>query len=201
VIERAKAKYPSARPRIISDNGPQYISREFREFIRLSGMTHVRTSTYYPQSNGKIERFHGTLKRECVRPRTPVSLADARGVVAGYIEHYNQVRLHSAIGYVAPMAVLEGRAATIHSERERKLSLARDRRRRANDLIGGPMTGTLDSAGETETGSAGAQPDRGIAGGDFDAKSEAEAGRFDQASAAFSFAETVAHASENSSEM
>jgi hypothetical protein len=63
------------------------------------------------------------------------------------------------------------------------------------------MTGTLDSAGETETGSAGAQPDRGIAGGDFDAKSEAEAGRFDQASAAFPFAETVAHASENSSEM
>jgi putative transposase len=44
------------KPRIISDNGPQFIARDFKEFIRISGMTHVRTSPYYPQSNGKIER-------------------------------------------------------------------------------------------------------------------------------------------------
>jgi putative transposase len=50
VIQRAREKYPNARPRIITDNGPQFIAKEFKEFIRMSGMTHVRTSPYYPQS-------------------------------------------------------------------------------------------------------------------------------------------------------
>jgi len=62
IIERAKEKYPEARPRIISDNGPQFIAKDFKELIRISGMTHVRTSPYYPQSNGKIERWHKSLK-------------------------------------------------------------------------------------------------------------------------------------------
>ena len=56
ILERAKERYPDARPRIISDNGPQYIAKDFKAFIRISGMTHVRTAPYYPQSNGKIER-------------------------------------------------------------------------------------------------------------------------------------------------
>jgi len=67
ILQRAKEKYPEARPRIISDNGPQFIARDFKEFIRISGMTHVRTSPYYPQSNGKIERWHKSLKSECIR--------------------------------------------------------------------------------------------------------------------------------------
>ena len=53
--------------RAISDNGPQFIAKDFKEFIRISGMTHVRTSPYYPQSNGKIERWHKSLKGECIR--------------------------------------------------------------------------------------------------------------------------------------
>jgi transposase InsO family protein len=67
VLQRAKEYFPQATPRIISDNGPQFIAKDFKEFIRLSSMTHVRTSPYYPQSNGKIERFHKSLKTECVR--------------------------------------------------------------------------------------------------------------------------------------
>lgn len=116
---------PDARPRIISDNGRQYVACDFREFFRLSGMTHVRTSPYSPQSNGKIERFHGSLKRECIRPRTPVSLEDARRVVGQFVVHCNNVRLHSAGGYVAPAAVLGGRAEAIHAQRQRILQEAR----------------------------------------------------------------------------
>ena len=67
VLERAREKFPDAHPRVITDNGPQFIARDFHEFIRLCGMTHVRTSPYYPQSNGKVERWHGTLKRDCLR--------------------------------------------------------------------------------------------------------------------------------------
>jgi transposase InsO family protein len=133
IIERAKAKFPDARPRIISDNGPQFIARDFKEFIRLSGMTHVRTSPFYPQSNGKMERFHQSLKCECIRPRTPLSLEEGRRVVSGFIDQYNNERLHSAIGYIAPIDKLEGRSEAIFAERKRKLAEARDRRKRRFD--------------------------------------------------------------------
>jgi hypothetical protein len=92
-------------------------------------MTHVRTSPYYPQSNGKIERWHGTLKRECIRPGTPLSLEDARRLVAGFVGHYNTVRLHSALGYVTPKDMLEGHAPEILAARDRKLEAAREARK------------------------------------------------------------------------
>jgi hypothetical protein len=91
-------------------------------------MTHVRTSPYYPQSNGKIERWHKSLKGECIRPRTPLSLEDARRLVEGYVEHYNNVRLNSAIGYITPTDMLAGRQQEIHAERDRKLEEARKQR-------------------------------------------------------------------------
>lgn len=130
ILERAKEKYPAARPRIISDNGPQFIAKDFKEFIRISGMTHVRTSPYYPQSNGKLERFHKTIKSECIRPGVPLSLDDARRIVEKYIEHYNTVRLHSAIGYVAPADKLKGKDQEIFKERDRKLEEARELRKK-----------------------------------------------------------------------
>jgi putative transposase len=131
VVQRALEKYPGAKPRIISDNGPQFIARDFKEFIRLMGMTHVRTSPYYPQSNGKLERWHGSLKRECIRPAAPASLEEARRRVADYVEHYNHVRLNSAIGYLTPADKLNGLADVIFAERDRKLEEARRRRQQA----------------------------------------------------------------------
>jgi putative transposase len=129
IIQRARERFPGVTPRIISDNGPQFVAKDFKEFIRLCGMTHVKTSPYYPQSNGKIERFHRTIKGDCIRTETPLSLEDARRIVARYVEHYNTVRLHSAIGYVTPLAKLEGRDQAILAERDRKLEAARERRK------------------------------------------------------------------------
>jgi transposase InsO family protein len=129
IVQRAREKFPGVTPRIISDNGPQFIAKDFKEFIRICGMTHVRTSPYYPQSNGKLERWHRSVKSECIRPSTPLSLDDARRSVSEYVTHYNEVRLHSAIGYVTPKDKLEGREAVIFAERDRKLAEARERRR------------------------------------------------------------------------
>jgi putative transposase len=126
ILERAKKKYPEAKPRIISDNGPQFIARDFKEFIRISGMTHVRTSPYYPQSNGKIERWHRSLKSECIRQGIPLSLDDAQRLVQAYVEHYNNVRLNSAIGYITPKDMLAGYQQEIQAERDRKLEAARE---------------------------------------------------------------------------
>lgn len=131
IVQRGLERHPGAKPRIISDNGPQFIARDFKEFIRVTGITHVRTSPYYPQSNGKLERWHGSLKRECVRPAAPGSLEEARRLISSYVEHYNTVRLHSALGYVTPMDKLAGLDAAIFAERGRKLEEAREVRRHA----------------------------------------------------------------------
>jgi putative transposase len=121
--------HPSESPRVISDNGPQFIAKDFKEFIRVTGMTHVRTAPFYPQSNGKLERYHKTIKADAIRPGQPSSLDEARALVARFVEHYNTVRLHSAIGYIAPADFLAGRGPAIWTERDRRLEAARELRR------------------------------------------------------------------------
>ena len=129
ILQRAHEKFPDATPRIISDNGPQFISKDFKEFIRISGMTHVKTSPYYPQSNGKLERYHKTIKSTCIRVNTPLSLSDAQRLVSDFVDRYNNRRLHSAIGYITPADKLHGRAETILARRDAKLAAARQARK------------------------------------------------------------------------
>jgi len=95
------------------------------------GLTHVRTSPYYPQSNGKLERWHASIKRECLRPACPSSLEEALQLVSAYVDQYNHVRLHSALGYITPADKLNGLEAVIFAERDRKLEEARTRRQQA----------------------------------------------------------------------
>ena len=87
MLERAKENYPEGRPRVISENGPQFSARDFREFIRISGMTHVRTSPSNPQSNERIEQSNGGTNRtktgvsDRARRRRRRMRGDSRGVV------------------------------------------------------------------------------------------------------------------------
>ena len=129
IIQRARENFPGAKPRIISDNGPQFIANVFKTFVPFCGMTHVRASPYYPQINGKLERWHRADNSECIRPVTPLSVEDARRLVGDYVVDYNTVRLDSAIGYVAPKDKLEGSEPEIFAARDRKLDEARERRR------------------------------------------------------------------------
>jgi len=130
VLQRAKEAVPEAHPQVITDNGSAFIAKDFKEFIRISGMTHIRTSPYYPQSNGKLERWHQSLKRECIRPKTPLTIEDAQRVVTDYVHQYNSKRLHSAIGYITPADKLQGRAEQIFAQRDAKLAAAREARKR-----------------------------------------------------------------------
>jgi len=129
VLQRTLELFPEARPRLISDNGSAFIARDFKVFIREVGMTHVRTSPFYPQSNGKLERFHRTIKHDALRRFDPSDPEQARRVIARFVEHYNGVRLHSAIGYVTPADMLAGREREIWAARDRKLEMAREQRR------------------------------------------------------------------------
>jgi transposase InsO family protein len=134
VLQKARELYPEAHPRVISDNAKQFTAREMKEFFRLKGMTHVRTSPYYPQSNGKLERWNGTVKRECIRPMCPSTIEEARRVVARYVDEYNNRRLHSAIGFVTPRDKLLGIDKQIWAERRQKLADARAQREHEHKL-------------------------------------------------------------------
>ena len=131
ILQRALEAHPGSRPRVISDNGPQFIAGDFRRFIDLTGLTHVRTSVNYPQSNGKIERYHRTLDKGTIQAVTPDG---ARITIAARIDHYNHHRLHSAIGYITPRDKLLGLDTEIWAERDRKLEQARELRRKRREL-------------------------------------------------------------------
>lgn len=129
VLQRAREAFPEARPRVITDQGAQFKGREFQQFIKLWSAKHVMTSPYYPQSNGKIERFHKTLKHQAIHPQTPLSLEDAKRITGKFIDYYNNERLHSAIGYIRPADRLAGRHESILAARAEKLQTARQARK------------------------------------------------------------------------
>ena len=124
VFQQAKERYPDAHPRCISDNGSQYKCKEFAKFITRNDYSHTTTSPYYPQSNGKQERFHGSLKKECIRMKCPLSMEDAKRIIGEYVDYYNTERLHSAINYIAPHDKLNGREQEILLKRDEKLRIA-----------------------------------------------------------------------------
>jgi putative transposase len=127
-LQRALEKFPGVQPRIISDNGSQFISKDFSEYLRHVGLQQARTSVAYPQSNGKIERYFGSLTRECLRRTSFIDLNDAKGQIDKYVEHYNNVRLHSSLGYLTPNDYLIGNVKERYNERDRKLDQARKNR-------------------------------------------------------------------------
>jgi transposase InsO family protein len=133
-IQRAIEKYPGYKPRIISDNGTQFISKDFTEYLKFVGLQHIRTSVAYPQSNGKIERYHRTIQQECLRRKSLINLDDARKQIAQYIDFYNTKRLHSSLYYLTPEDFLSNRIDEKLNLREGKLKIARENRRNARNI-------------------------------------------------------------------
>jgi transposase InsO family protein len=125
LVAETKELYPDARnPRLISDNGSQFISKDFEELLALLEFGHTFTSANHPQSNGKLERFNRTLKTEHVRRSAYVNYQDACIRMAKWIAYYNCERLHSAIWYLTPNDVFYGRTANRLAERKEKLHTA-----------------------------------------------------------------------------
>jgi putative transposase len=170
VLQRAREKYPEARPRVISDNGPQFVAKDFKEFIRIWQASHVRTSPYYPQSNGKLERWHRTLKEQAIRPATPLDLEQARETVAAFVGHYNDTRLHSAIGYVTPKDKLEGRADALWKARDEKLEAAREQRRLKRAGVPNPLASKRENGQNRSV----RPEDRALPGGNPSAVADSE---------------------------
>jgi transposase InsO family protein len=118
-------------PRLRSDNGSCYISREFRGVLDEHGLHHNRIQPHCPEENGVVERSNRTL-REALEGEELTDLLQARGVIARIIEWYNTEQLHSALGYLRPMDYYRGDPAALHEARRRKMAEARHRRREKN---------------------------------------------------------------------
>lgn len=127
-IQKAKEKFPLAKPRIITDNGSQFISKEFKWFIKDAEFTHVKTSINNPQANGKIERYHRTISEECLRIKAPLSLEDFRVYIEDYVNFYNTKRLHASLNYLTPEDYLFERKEDKLTQREVKLEKAEIKR-------------------------------------------------------------------------
>jgi len=106
------------RPRLLSDNGASYISADLAEWLDDKGMQHVRGAPYHPQTQGKIERWHQTLKN-CILLENYYVPGDLERQVAAFVEHYNHGRYHESLGNLTPADVYFGRGETILLERER----------------------------------------------------------------------------------
>lgn len=131
-VQRVKEKYPFATPKLIHDNGAQFISYEFKSLVTRLEIQQVFTRRNHPQTNGKIERLNGTVKQEAIRPAAPQSYQEAYEVLNEYAYTYNHQRLHAGIEYLRPADVFFGRATTILNERREKIFNARTNRREIN---------------------------------------------------------------------
>ena len=106
------------RPRLLSDNGASYISADLAEWLDGKGMQHVRGAPYHPQTQGKIERWHQTLKNRILLENYYLP-GDLERQVAAFVEHYNHGRYHESLGNLTPADVYLGRGEAILLERER----------------------------------------------------------------------------------
>ena len=102
---------------LLSDNGSGYISHQFNEYLRLVGIRHITASPFHPQTNGKIERYHRTLKGGITL--LPYEMpSDLKEAIRGFIEYYNYQRYHEGLGNVTPYDVYTGRRYEIIRRRK-----------------------------------------------------------------------------------
>ena len=125
VIQRALESLPTGvpKPRLISDNGPQDISTDFRSYLRDQEVVHSRIRGGHPQSHGKIKRFHKSLKSESIRVSPLGDLEEAREIIKSYVQSYNHERLHASLNYLTPSDYLKGSEHVTKRLEDRKMAL------------------------------------------------------------------------------
>jgi transposase InsO family protein len=119
------------RTKLLSDNGAGYVSRSFRDYLRLVGIGHILAAPFHPQTNGKVERYQQSLKREV--NQLPYELpSQLERAIADFVDYYNYRRYHKALGNVMPADVLYGRREEILKCRKEVQILTINRRRDYN---------------------------------------------------------------------
>ena len=122
------------RTKLLSDNGSGYVSRAFRDYLHLVDIRHILASPFHPQTNGKLERYHRTLKDDVNQVPYEV-VEDLEGAIRGFVEFYNYRRYHKALKDVTPADVLKGRRDAILARRKEVQRETFERRRRYNQEV------------------------------------------------------------------
>ena len=122
------------RTSLLSDNGSGYVSRAFGDYLHLVGIRHILATPYHPQTNGKLERYHQTIKQDVNQLPYEVP-TDLEAAIAAFVSYYNYQRYHMALGNVTPADVLNGRRTGILQRRKEVQFQTIERRRRYNRTL------------------------------------------------------------------
>jgi putative transposase len=122
------------RTRLLSDNGSGYVSRGFRDYLHLVGIHHILASPFHPQTNGKLERYHQSIKQQ-VNQLPYEMTADLEQAIAEFVDYYNYRRYHKALGNMTPDDVLQGRRDSILARRKEVQTQTLRRRQLHNQHI------------------------------------------------------------------
>jgi putative transposase len=119
---------------LLSDNGAGYISQQFNQYLRLVGIRHITASPFHPQTNGKIERYHRTLKGEI--NQVPYDMpSELKEAIRAFIDYYNYRRYHEGLDNVTPYDVYTGRHIEIIRKRKEVKSRTLEARRNYNRAV------------------------------------------------------------------
>ena len=122
------------RTSLLSDNGSGYVSRGFRDYLHLVGIKHILAAPYHPQTNGKLERYHQTIKRDV--KQVPYEMpSDLEAAIDAFVAYYNYRRYHKALSNVTPSDMLKGRREQILQRRKEVHVATIERRRRYNRTL------------------------------------------------------------------
>jgi len=135
IIAVALEKVPGKKPRIVRDNGSQFLAKEWREVIRHFELEEIPIRVRHPESNGRIERYHRSVREEAFGDRELEDLYQARDLLRQWVSYYNQERLHSALNYLRPVDYYEGDPEALLAERKRKMTEAATRRKEVNRQV------------------------------------------------------------------
>jgi transposase InsO family protein len=135
IVAVALKKVPGKRPRIVRDNGSQFVAKEWREVIRHFELEEIPIRVRHPESNGWIERYHRSVRDEAFADGEVEDFYQARDLLEEWVRYYNEERLHSALNYLRPADYYRGNPETLLAERRRKLKAAALGRKEVNSLI------------------------------------------------------------------
>ncbi len=114
-LETANVRH---RPRLLSDNGPSYVSAELRDWLDDQGMGHTRGAPYHPMTQGKIERWHRSMKNQVLLENYYLP-GDLKARIGEFVDYYNTERYHESLNNLTPEDVYTGRGQTVLNRRRR----------------------------------------------------------------------------------
>ena len=130
-LQAALESVQGAKPRIVHDHGSEFVNRDVAAVIKAHNLIDIKTRARHPESNGIVERFNGTVRQES-DDNYGENYLKAEAIIAGLMHHYNEQRLHAALGYMSPATWHRGKPDEVRDERARRIAAARAHRKLIN---------------------------------------------------------------------